>query len=71
MFGSIGVPELVVILLIAVVPLALVAWPAGRICQRIGFSPWLGLVAVIPIANLVLLWFVALANWPALPPGQR
>lgn len=42
-----------------------VIWPACRIARRLGFSPWLGIVAVIPLANLVLLWVVAYTDWPA------
>jgi hypothetical protein len=33
-----------------------VAWPASRICSRLGFSPWLGILAIVPIANVLLLW---------------
>ncbi len=63
MFGSVGMPELIV--LIVIVGMALVVvWPASRICHRLGFSRWLGVLAVIPLANLLLLWFVALARWP-------
>jgi len=40
--------------------------PAWRICARAGFSGWLGLLAVVPIANLVLLYVLAFADWPAL-----
>ena len=64
MYGSIGVPELFVVVWVFVA-LVIVMWPAGRICRRIGFSPLLGVLAVIPLVNLVLLWFVALAEWPA------
>ena len=45
--------------------------PAARICSRVGFSPWLGLLALLPVANLVLLWFVAFAVWPAYPVRER
>jgi predicted PurR-regulated permease PerM len=61
---SVGVPELVVVAAIASM-LLVVIWPACRICDRIGFSRWLGLVAIVPIANILLLWFVAMAPWPA------
>ena len=64
MLGSIGLPELIILALIAAM-LGLVIWPAARICTRLGFSPWLGVLAVVPLANLVLLWFVAFASWPA------
>lgn len=43
---------------------ALVLYPIGRILARIGFSPFWSVVALIPLANLVGLWIVALAAWP-------
>ena len=61
---SVGPPELVVIALIASMAL-LVVWPAARICRRAGFPRWLGIFAIVPIANVLLLWFVAMAPWPA------
>jgi hypothetical protein len=67
--GPIGVPELIIILVVACMGVVVV-WPAARICRRVGFSPWLGVLAVVPVANLVLLWFVAVAPWPGRPLGQ-
>lgn len=66
MFGSVGLPEGVVIAAIVAIVLA-IAWPAARICGRLGFPRWLGLFAVIPMVNLALLWFVALAPWRRQP----
>jgi hypothetical protein len=43
---------------------ALLLYPIGRILNRIGFSPLWAVVAVIPLANVVGLWIVALAAWP-------
>ena len=64
---GLGVPELIIILfIVAIIPLALV-WPATRICKKAGFSQWLGLLIIIPLANIFLLWFVAFSPWPALP----
>jgi hypothetical protein len=65
MFGSIQFPELLALLAMALLSAVVVAFPAGRVCQRAGFPPWLGVLAVVPLANLLLLWFVALADWPA------
>jgi hypothetical protein len=61
---SLGLPELVVVGIIAI-GVALLAWPAGRICRRTGYSPWLGLLILVPLINVFLLWFIALAEWPA------
>lgn len=68
--SPIGIPELV--MLAAFVMMAFVTiYPATTICRRLGFSPWLGVLAVVPVANLVLLWFVALSPWPSVNPGPR
>ena len=64
MLGSVGLPELVVVLAICAMAFVVI-WPASRICRRTGFSPWLGVLAVVPLADVVLLWFIALAEWPA------
>ncbi|HKE86600.1 MAG TPA: hypothetical protein VKB50_22750 [Vicinamibacterales bacterium] len=59
-----GMPELLIMITIASMGLVVV-WPAGRICRRAGFSPWLGLLAIVPLVSLVLLWFIAYADWPS------
>lgn len=45
--------------------------PAWRICQRTGFPAWLGLLILVPIANLFLLYLIAFADWPADKAGGR
>ena len=64
---GVGIPELAVVFGIALMALA-VAWPAARICGRLGFPRWLGLLAIIPFVSLLLLWFVALSRWPSSRP---
>jgi hypothetical protein len=39
--------------------------PVWRICQRTGYSGWIGVLILIPMVNLALLYFLAFANWPA------
>ena len=36
-----------------------------KILGRMGFPPWLAILASIPILNLVLLYYVALTPWPS------
>ena len=43
---------------------ALVLYPIGRILARIGFSPFWSVIVLIPLANLVGLWIIALSDWP-------
>ncbi len=66
----IGVPEIVVVAFMAAMAL-IVIWPMAMICRRIGFSPWLGVLAAVPLANVVLLWFLALSRWPKGDTGPR
>jgi hypothetical protein len=35
-----------------------------KILGRMGFPPWLAILAAVPILNLVLLYYVALSPWP-------
>ncbi|MGL6222525.1 MAG: hypothetical protein ACRC6L_02975 [Steroidobacteraceae bacterium] len=35
-----------------------------KILGRMGFPPWLAILASIPVLNLVLLYYVALNPWP-------
>ena len=63
--------ELVLLTVILLFMLAIVAYPASRICSRLGFSPWLGLVALVPVANVFLLLFVAFSRWPSCPQANQ
>ena len=35
-----------------------------KILGRMGFPPWLAIMASIPVVNLILLYYVALTPWP-------
>ena len=61
--NGIGAPELIVVLAI-VASIFTVLWPVARLCARLGLSPWLGVLAIVPIGNVLLLWFMAYAAWP-------
>jgi hypothetical protein len=39
--------------------------PFWRICQRIGWSPWLSLLMALPLVNLIFLYFLAFSAWPS------
>jgi hypothetical protein len=38
--------------------------PFWKIFEKAGFPPALSLIMLIPIANVVALYFVAFASWP-------
>lgn len=50
----------------ALLAAALYIYPAWKISQKCGYPGWLGLLVVIPLANLVWLYFLAFADWPVL-----
>jgi hypothetical protein len=56
-----GLPWLIVAV-IAVVPF----W---RICARVGYSPWLSLLILIPLVNLVFIYYLAFSEWPSQKTG--
>ena len=69
-YAQIGIPQVMVVIYILAMAFAVI-WPAARICRRIGFPRWLGIFAVLPLANVVLLWYVALAQWPKADAGAQ
>ena len=54
-----------------IVMIAIVAYPAGRILGRIGFSPFWSIVFFIPVLNLIALWVLAFTDWPAKELRER
>jgi hypothetical protein len=39
--------------------------PIWRICKRVGHSPWLSLLVVIPLVKLIFIYYLAFSQWPA------
>ncbi|MES1945343.1 hypothetical protein PC39_14547 [Salinisphaera sp. PC39] len=48
---------------------AIILPPFWQIFSKAGFSGWLSLLMLIPLANLVVLYIVAFAEWPASKPA--
>ncbi len=57
MHGGFGFLGMLVVGLLVVVPL----W---RICTRVGHPGWLALGALIPLVNVLVLYFLAFSEWP-------
>lgn len=43
--------------------------PFWRICTRVGISPWLSLLLIVPVANLIFIYYLAFSDWPAVGGG--
>lgn len=57
---SIGLTEITLILATLLIPLI----PIWRIVKRIGFTPWISILMVIPLVNIIVLYVVAIVPWP-------
>ena len=70
-FPVVGGTEIIVILLItlfvSVGVSILTVLPFWKICSRAGFPGALSLLMLVPVANIVLPFYIAFAKWPALP----
>lgn len=50
--------------LLGFLALILSLWFTYRILQKAGFSPWLCLLILIPVVNIIVLWLFAFKRWP-------
>jgi uncharacterized membrane protein YhaH (DUF805 family) len=57
-----------IFILVPIVLAIIAIWfiPIARIVHRTGYSAWWVLLAFIPFSNIVGLWILAFARWPAL-----
>jgi hypothetical protein len=60
MLDTLGLPELALVVVVVV----LVVVPASRICVKAGYPAWLGALALLPVLNVALVFFLAFAKWP-------
>lgn len=68
-----GMYEILVIFMIlggVVLGVVLTVIPWWKICAKAGFPSALALLMLVPIANLILPFYIAFADWPALRQGQ-
>jgi hypothetical protein len=60
-----GMYEMLVIVGILPVVILLNVLPFWMICKKAGFAPALSLLMIVPIANVVLPFYIGFAEWPA------
>lgn len=68
--AKIGMAMLAIFPIIILIAMAVVMIPFWFICKKAGFSPWLTLLNLVPIGNLVLLYVLAFAEWKVVPVAQ-
>jgi hypothetical protein len=61
-----GPAEYLVILVIVIIPIVITVIPYWKICTKAGFPGPLSLLMLVPVANIILLFYLAFADWPSL-----
>lgn len=51
-------------LLAVIIVIAIQIVPFWKIFPRAGWSPWMSLLMVVPLVNLILLYVLAFKQWP-------
>jgi len=59
-----------IFMLIGIVVVAAIIIPFWFICKKAGFSPWLSLLNLVPLGNLILIYVLAFAQWKVVPAPQ-
>jgi hypothetical protein len=59
-----------ILFLVILVGLAIIIIPFWFICKKAGFSPWLSLLNMIPLGNLVLIYVLAFSDWKVMAAPQ-
>jgi len=70
MWENMGFLPILVLLAIPIF-VVLTVLPLWMICKKAGFSPAISLLSLIPILGIVLMFYLAFAEWPALNPSNR
>ena len=63
LFGF-GLPELAVLIIIGIFFGITVVLPYWKVFSKAGFSGWLSLTQCVPLLNLVVIFYLAFAEWP-------
>ena len=51
-------------LLVFIAGFVVVILPYWRIFSKAGFNGWLGLAMIVPVVNIIMLYYLAFAQWP-------
>ncbi len=44
--------------------------PFWKIFDRVGLPSWLAVLMIVPVLNLVLMYYLAFTEWPAVPGNK-
>ncbi len=67
---KIAIAMMTIMPILMIIGLAIIIIPFWFICKKAGFSPWLSLLNIIPLGNLILIYVLAFADWKVMPTEQ-
>jgi uncharacterized membrane protein len=64
--SNLGVTEIMAICMFVLMFGIVILIPYWRIFAKAGFSPRLSLLMIVPLANIVMLYYLGFKEWPSL-----
>lgn len=64
MYGSLGLPELLILAFPILGSTVVLIWPGWRILKRVGLPPALSLIALVPFGFILVFYIAAFSNRP-------
>ena len=65
--GALGAAELVMVVVVVLI----VVLPFWKIFSKAGFPPALSLLMLVPLINVLMLFYLGFAEWPSLRQAQK
>lgn len=59
-----------IMMVFALVSVIIVIIPMWFIWKKAGFTPWLSLLSILPLVNLIMLYVLAFSEWKVAPMAQ-
>lgn len=68
--GFVGLKGIMLIPFLILIWYFLIVLPFTKIYKKAGYSPWMAVLMIIPLLNVLMLYFLAFSNWPSLNRNQ-
>jgi len=68
--GIVGLKGIMFIPLLIIIWYFLIVLPFTKIYEKAGYSPWMAILMIIPLVNVLMLYFLAFSHWPSLNRNQ-
>ena len=70
--GAFGMSEIIILLIVCLAAMILlILIPYWKIFGKAGFSPVLSLLMLVPLVNIIMLYYLAFADWPSLKQPEH